>query len=159
MSASQPVGRPGSWGGGVPLLFFLLIGVCSESEQSPIVCSRYSSSPLPWLLFSVFRVKALGDVVLVQHGGLGPAQQMPEVEEVLGDVRQLGGASLARHPDLVGVAVDLFELFPGRPHALPGGGEVDTLTHAPAPPVRVSRTGVTVIDHWAPLPLVLVFVP
>src|SRR5665811_1201993 len=71
MSASQPVGRPGSWGGGVPLLFFLLIGVCSESEQSPIVCSRYSSSPLPWLLFSVFRVKALGDVVLVQHGGLG----------------------------------------------------------------------------------------
>src|SRR5450759_278041 len=69
--------------------FFLPIEV-TRSSNKPRLCSRCRTVVLlPWLLF---RVEALRDVVLVQHGGLGPAQQMPQVQEVLSDVRQLGGA-------------------------------------------------------------------
>src|SRR5664280_2624847 len=64
----------------------------SKFEQSRPVRDVETVALLPWLLFDIRRVEAFGYVVLVQHGGLGPAQQMPQVQEVLGDVRQLGGA-------------------------------------------------------------------
>src|SRR5664280_1019956 len=53
-----------------------------------------AARPSPGPSFSIVLrdVEALGYVVLVQHGGLGPTQQVPQVQEVLGDVRQLGGA-------------------------------------------------------------------
>src|SRR5664280_2947398 len=65
-------------------------GLSASLRSGPDPAAR--PSPGPSFSIVLRDVEAFGYVVLVQHGGLGPTQQVPQVQEVLGDVRQLGGA-------------------------------------------------------------------